>query len=160
MIPTIRLNGNVFTRKSTAVRINGVYRLNGIDSMEWSDELPAELVSAMNEGGVPLGKAIGNYTCAASMSVYLDECAAFEAGIMALSPIAIAEGRLGAAVFQIAVITREEVRTRTVVLVNCNITGKSDSIAADGSARVKQYTLQPTVVIEDGLSLVRLTPAL
>lgn len=160
MIPTIRLNGKVFTRASTAIRLNGVFRLNGVESMEWSDELPAELVAAMNEGGLPLGKAQGNYTCSASISLFLDECAAFEAAVMAMSVPPATPGQLSSANFQLSVITREEARVRPVIIANANIVGKSDSVSADGSARVKQYTLQPTVIIENGLSLVRLTPAL
>jgi hypothetical protein len=160
MLPTIRLNGKVFTRASTAIRLNGVFRLNGVESAEWSDELPHELVSAMNEGGLPLGKGEGNYTCSASISLYLDECAAFESAVMATSVPPATPFKLSSANFQISIITREEARVRPVILANCNIVGKSDSVSADGSARVKQYTLQPTVVIENGLALVRLTPAL
>lgn len=160
MIPTIRLNGRVFTRASTAIRLNGVFRLNGVESAEWSDELPSELVPGMNEGGLPLGKGDGNYTCAASISLFLDECTAFETAVMAMSVPPATPFKLSSANFQLSIVTREEVRVRPVLLMNCNIVGQQNSVSADGSARVKQYTLQPTAVIENGLSLVRLTPAL
>jgi hypothetical protein len=158
MIPTVRLNGTVFTRKSTAIRLNGVSRITAVDSLEWSDEVPAELVSAMNDGGVPLGKAIGNYGCAASIGIYLDASAAFEAELMLTNPLAA--GNLSAVTFQLSIIAREDVRSCNVVLVNCNIKGRANSVGNDGSALVKTYTLQPTMVLENGIGLVNIIPAI
>ncbi len=160
MIPTVRLNGTLFTRRSVAVRLNGISRITAIDSLEWSDEVPAELVSAMNDGGIPLGKALGNYTCSASMSVYLDAAKAFELEVMALNPLALASGNLAAATFQLSIIAREEARVCNVVLVNCSIKARANSVGSDGSALVKQYTLQPTMVLENGLGLANLIPAI
>jgi hypothetical protein len=72
-IPTlIRANGKTFTRNSVAIRVNGVFRLTDVDSIEWSDERPTELVAGMNSGGPPVAKAQGNYGCAGSISVYAD----------------------------------------------------------------------------------------
>lgn len=160
MIPTtIRLNGKVFTRNSVAIRVNGVIRITGIESVEWSDETPFELVPGMNDGGIPLGKAQGNYTCAASISVYADEASKFEAAVLLGSPLAGVN--LSAATFQLPIVMREDIRTRVVVLANCNISGRpSRTVSADGSALVAQYQLQPTLVLEDGKALVNLIPAL
>jgi hypothetical protein len=160
MIPTsIRLNGKVFTRNSVSIRVNGVIRITGVESVEWSDETPFELVSGMNDGGVPLGKAQGNYGCTASISVYADEAAKFEAAVLAGSPLAGLN--LSAATFQLPIIMREDVRTRSILLVNCNIAGRpSRTVGADGTALVSQYALQPTLVLEDGKALVNLIPAL
>lgn len=159
-IPTlIRLNGKMFTRASTAVRINGLFRMTAIDSVEWSDEIPHELVQGMNDGGMPLGKAQGPYTCGGSISVYADAASQFESAIRIGSPLA--GPNLSAAIFQLGVIMREDVRTRGVVLVNCNVVGRpSRTVGNDGAAIVKQYQLQPTLVLEDGNALVNLIPAL
>lgn len=156
--PTIRLNGKVYTRNSVSIRPNGAARITGVDSVQWSDEMPSELIGAMNDGGVPVGKGTGPYKCSASISVYLDEAPAFETIVLLGSPLA--GQNLNAATFQLPIIVREDVRLRTVVLVNCNIVGRSVSVGADGSALVQEYTLQPTLVLEDGKSLVNLIPAL
>ena len=159
-IPTlVRANGKMFTRASCAVRINGVFRLPDVDSVEWSDEIPFELVGAMNDGGIPLGKAQGNYTCSASLSVYADAASKFEMMVLAGSPQAL--NNLAAATFQLGIFMREDVRTGGVVCVNCNIIGRpSRTVGNDGTALVKQYQLQPTLVLEDGKSLVNMVPAL
>lgn len=149
----------MFTRASTSVRINGVLRIVEVDSIEWSDEIPHELVGAMNDGGAPLGKAQGNYGCTASIAVYADAASKFEAMVKSGSPQAALN--LSAATFQLNVIMREDVRTRAVTLVNCNIVGRPGrTVGNDGSAIVMQYQLQPTLVIEDGNALVNLLPAL
>lgn len=163
MIPTlVRLNGKMFTRASTAVRINGIFRITEVDSVEWSDEKPHELVGAMNDGGAPLGKAEGIYACSASISVYADAASKFEAMIRAnpvggsLDPL-----NLSAFNFQLAIMFREDVRTRSVALINCNVVGRpSRTVGNDGTAIVKQYQLQPTQVREDGLALINTIPAL
>lgn len=162
MIPTtIRLNGKVFTRNSVAVRVNGIFRITEVDSIDWFDEKPHELVPAMNDGGAPLGKGEGNYSCGGTISVYADACSKFETAAMALSPQARAAFNLAAATFQLAITMREDVRTRAVLLVNCNIVGRPQrTVGADGAAIVKQYQLQPTYLTEDGLALVNLLPAL
>lgn len=148
----------MFTRASTAVRLNGVFRVTEIDTIEWSDEIPHELVSAMNDGGAPLGKAPGNYACSASISVYADAAPRFEAAILLANPTA--GPNLAAATFQLGITFREDVRTSGVILVNCNIVGRpSRTVGNDGTAIVKQYQLQPTLVLEDGKSLVNLLPA-
>lgn len=160
MIPTtVRLNGKVFTRNSVAIRVNGVIRITGVESIEWSDEVPYELVSAMNDGGVPLGKAAGNYTCSASISVYADEVSKFTAAVRLGDPAA--GPNLSAATFQLAISMREDVRTKSILLVNCNISGRpTRTVGNDGNAIVHQFQLQPTVVIEDQDALVNLLPAL
>lgn len=159
-LPTlIRLNGKLFTRASVSIRVNGIIRISDVDTMEWSDEIAFELVNGMNEGGVPLGKAQGNYNCAASIGVYADSASFFEQAIIIGSPLA--GTNLAAATFQLSVQMREDVRTRTVILVNCNIVGRpSRTVSNDGTAIVMQYQLQPVIVLEDGFSLVSLTPAL
>jgi hypothetical protein len=161
-IPTlIRANGKMFTRNSCAVRINGVYRLTGIDSIEWSDERPTELVPGMNDGGPPIGKAQGNYGCAGSISVYADESSQFEQAIFVGPSLPSDPTDLSSATFQISVIMREDFRTKVVVLVNCNVKGRpSRTVGNDGNAIVMQYELQPLMVLEDGKSLVTLIPAL
>jgi len=162
-IPTlVRLNGKVFTRASTAVRINGIFRFVEVDSIEWSDEKPHELVGAMNDGGPPLGKAEGNYTCSASISVYADAALKFETAIRTGASVpALDPTNLSAVTFQLLITMREDVRTRSVLLVNCNIVGRpSRTVGNDGSAIVKQYQLQPTQILEDGQGLNNLIPAL
>lgn len=158
-IPTVvRLNGKMFTRNSTAVRVNGIIRITGIDTITWSDEVATELVQGMNDGGIPLGKGTGPYSCGASISVYADEASKFETAVLLGSPLAGLN--LNAAIFQLPIIFREDVRTRSVVLVNCNIVGRPErTVGNDGTAIVKQYQLQPTLVLEDGKSLVNLIPA-
>lgn len=160
MIPTvIRANGKLFSRNSVSVRVNGVIRITGVDSVEWSDEVPYELVAGMNDGGMPLGKVGGNYTCSASISVYADECSKFEAAVLLGSPLA--GNNLTAATFQLPIIMREDVRTKSILLVNCNITGRpSRTVGNDGSAIVMQYALQPVLVVEDAKTLVNLLPAI
>jgi len=159
MIPTlIRLNGKMFTRNSVAVRVNGVFRITEIDSIEWSDEIPHELVNGMNDGGPALGKAPGLYTCSASLGIYADAASKFELAVIASFPPAL--NNLAAATFQLALVMSEDVRVRSVILVNCNIVGRpSRTVGNDGSAIVMQYALQPTQVIEDGKALVNLIPA-
>lgn len=160
--PVVRLNGRVFTRNSVSVRLNGVARVNAVDSLDWSDEVPMELVPSMNEGGPPLGKAAGPYTCDASIGVYLDYCAAFEQQVLALDPVSLASsgGNLSASNFALLVVAREDVRVHAVTIVNCSIKRREISVGNDGSALVQKYSLQPTIVLSNGTSLVRLTPAL
>ncbi|AKV03192.1 hypothetical protein AKJ09_09855 [Labilithrix luteola] len=155
----VRVNKQMFTRKSVSIRPNGLARLTEVDSLEWSDEVAKELVPGMNDGGAPLGQAHGNYSCAASISVYLDACDKFETIIMALDPIATAQGNLAAAVFQLPIITREELRVSTALLVDCTIAAGAISVGNDGSALVRQYTIQPTYIIENGRSKINLLPA-
>lgn len=154
----VYLNKREFTRKSVAVRPNGLTRLTGIDSIEWSDEVAKELVTGMNGDGPPLGQAHGAYSCSASMSIFLSHSDVFELGILALDPLAM--GNLSKVVFQLPIIATEEFRTYSAVLVDCTITGSSTSVGNDGSTLVKQYTLQPTYIIENGRSKVDLFPAL
>ncbi|MBX3205112.1 MAG: hypothetical protein KF764_08580 [Labilithrix sp.] len=156
--PTIRANGKPFTRNSVSVRPNGLLRLTGIDSVNWSDEVAMDLVPGMNDQGMPLGVAVGNYTCAASISFYPDEAGLFENMILALNPLAA--GNLSAAVFQLPIVMREDLRVRMVTIVNARIKGRSVSVSNDGSALVQEYQLQPMLVLEDGKSLVSLIPAL
>jgi hypothetical protein len=160
--PVIRLNGKLLTRNSVSIRLNGVIRLTAVDSTDWSDEVPAELVQGMNEGGPPLGKAMGPYSCAASMGVYLDYAAAFEAAVLASDPVGAATGggNLAACNVQLMIIAREDARVHATTLVNCSIKGRGTAVGNDGAALVKMYQLQPTIVLENGLSLVRMTPAL
>lgn len=155
----VRANGKMFTRNSTAIRLNGIIRLTDVDSIEWSDERPAELVLAMNDGGAPLGQALGNYNTDASISLYADYCTLFEAAVLAANPTALND--LSACTFSIAISMMEDVRLRTVMLVGCRIVGRpSRTVGNDGSAIVKQYALKPTLILENGLALVNLTPSL
>jgi hypothetical protein len=156
---TIRLNGKAFTRNSVSIRPNGLTRFKDVDSVSWSDERPSELVQPMNDGGISLGKAVGNYTCDASISVFLDACGAFEE-IIALSPGVTNPLDLSSVNFQLPIIIREEVRVRSVILVNCTIKKRSVSVGSDGTALVQEYGLQPTMILEDGRSLISLIPAL
>ena len=158
MLPTIRLNGKMHTRRSVAVRLNGVIRLTAIDSIDWSDEVPAELIGGMNNGGPPLGKALGDYGCAASMGMYLDATAAFEASLLTLNPLAL--GNLADATFQLVINVIEDTRLVNTVLVNCTITSRAVTVGSDGAALVKTYALQPTTVVTNGASMVSLVPAL
>ena len=162
MIELVRLNGQMFTRKSVSVRLNGLARIKGIDSIEWNDAVPKELVGGMNSGGPPLGQAHGNYTCAGSISLYMDTAIAFARAIgviqAAFDPTSI--GALASAPFTINVAFKEDIRVGTVILSGCTIAGRDNSVGNDGSALVKKITLQPTIVIEDGFSLVSLIPAL
>lgn len=154
----IRANNKMFTRNSCAVRLNGVIRITDVDSIEWSDEVASELIAGMNDGGIPLGKATGPYTCSASISVYADAASRFETAVLLANPLAA--NNLNAATFQLSVTMREDIRTRVVAIVNCNIVGRpSRTVGNDGSAIVKQYQLQPTIVLEDGKGLVNMVPA-
>jgi hypothetical protein len=161
-IPTlVRLNGKMFTRNSVAVRINGVFRIIGVDSIEWSDERPTELVPGMNDGGPPVGKATGNYGCTGSIGVYADEASNFETAIFLGPSVPGNPLDLTSATFQVGIVMREDVRVRAVTLVNCNIKGRpSRTVGNDGSAIVMQYELQPTLVLEDGKTLASLLPSL
>lgn len=160
--PVVRLNGKVFTRNSVSVRLGGVVRVNAVESVDWSDEVPMELVPAMNEGGPPLGKGAGPYTCEASIGIFLDYAASFEQQVLASDPLSVASGggNLSAANFQLLVVAREDARVHAVTIVNASIKRRETSVGADGSALVKKYTLQPTIILENGTSLIRLTPAL
>lgn len=160
IIPTlIRANGKLFTRNSCAARVNGLIRIPELDSLDWSDDKPHELVQAMNSGGPPLGKAEGPYACEATLSVYADAASKFELAVLAGSPLAGLN--LSAANFQFTVTLSEEIRTRTVIWVNCNIVGRpSRTVGNDGSAIVMQYKIQPEYIIEDGKTLVSLIPPL
>ncbi len=158
MLPTIRINGKVFSRKSVSVRPNGAFRLTAIDSIEWSDERPAELVNGMSGGGMPEGKSVGNYNCSATLSVYADASVNFERELLLLSPLA--GTNLADVTFQLPIIISEDFRNYTALLINCSIVGRKMSVGNDGSALVKEYTLQPTAIVDNGLSLVNLLPAL
>ncbi len=159
IIPTnIRLNGKVFTRNSVAVRLNGVQRITAVDTLDWNDEKPHELVPAMNGGGAPLGKAEGLYACGATIGIYADESPLFELAILASDPTA--GTNLSKATFQLIISMTEEIRSKSIVLANCNVVGRpTRTVGADGSAIVMQYALQPLFISEDGRTLVDLTPA-
>lgn len=153
----IRLNGKLFTRTAVAVRLNGVDLLAGVDAINWSDERPTELVQGLNQGGIPLGKAEGNYTCSADISLYGDEGALFEKKLLLLDPTAL--GNVSRVNFQLMIQFREELRTRSVLLVNCNVKGQSSGVSNGGDAIVEQYTLQPLVIVRDGAALANLLPS-
>lgn len=158
-IGPVRLNNKVFTRNSTAIRVNGVYRVTAVDTADWNDEKPHELIAAMNSGGVPLGKAEGNYACGATLGIYADAAPAFELAVLAGDPLA--GTNLSKATFNLIITMAEDIRLSTAAIVGCNIVGRpTRTIGSDGAAIVKQYALQPLYIIEDGKSLVDLLPAL
>lgn len=160
IIPTsVRLNGKVFTRNSVAIRVNGIIRITDVDSIDWHDENPHELVQGMNSGGFPIGKAEGMYACDATIGIYADATSKWEAAILAGDPTA--GNNLSAANFQLSIIMSEEFRTKSIVLMNCNITARpTRTVGADGSAIVMQYGLQPVAIVEDGKTLRNITPVL
>lgn len=153
----IRLNNYVFSRNSVAVRLNGLDRLTGVESINWSDEVPVELVPGLNDQGIPLGKVSGNYTCAADISLYEDEAQLFEQKLALLDPTAL--GNLAKINFQLPISYREDVRIGTAMIVNCSIKNREWSVSTDGSALVRKFTLQPQVVLSNGFSLCNLIPA-
>lgn len=156
---TIRINGKVFTRNSVAVRVNGLVRITEIDTIDWNDEKPHELVPGMNSGGPPIGKAEGNYGCGANIGIYADAASKWEAAVLAGFPLAGLN--LSKAIFQLPIVMSEEARVRSAMLVSCNIVGRpTRTVGADGSAIVMQYALQPLYIVEDGKTLVDLLPAL
>ena len=161
-LPTvIRANGRVFTRNSVAVRVNGIVRLVDVDSLEWSDERATELVPGMNNGGPPVGKAVGNYACDASLSIYTDAASIFESAIFLGPSLPSDPTDLTSATFQMSVVLREDFRTRSIVWVNCSLKGRpSRTVGNDGSTIVSQYQIQPTLILEDGKSLASLIPAI
>lgn len=165
LIPTspILSNGKTFTRNSAAIRLNGITRIIAVDSIDWEDDRPNELVQGMNNGGIPLGKADGIYTCSATIGIYGPWAPQFESAVLLGDPIAAATqpGNLNAATFQLMILMTEGANTIDAELVNCNIVGRpTRTIGNDGATFVKQYKLQPLYIIEDGKSLVNLTPAI
>lgn len=155
--PLIRLNKRMFTRNSVAVRI-GLARIVDVDSIEWSDEVPHELVPGMNDGGPALGKARGLYTCEAMLSVYADAASSVETLMLLENPLAGVD--LSQVNFQLLVNMTEDVRTRGILIANCNVVGRpSRTVGNDGSAIVMQYKLQPTYIIEDGKGLLNPLPS-
>ncbi len=158
MIGMMRLNNFMFSRASTTVRLNGLMRINGLDAIEWADEVPQELVGGMNNGGPPLGKTRGAYTCSASMTFYEDEASTFMKLLALQDPTLL--GDLAKINFQIGIALREEIRVSTVILANCTLKGRTNSVGNDANALTKVVPLQPQMIIQDGLSLVSLVPAL
>lgn len=156
--PLVRLNKKMFTRNSVAIRLNGALRITDVDAIDWSDEVPHELVPAMNDGGAPVGKARGMYGCEATIGIYADAAAAWEIAILAASPLAL--GDLSAANFQLIITMTEDVRSRIVLIQDCNIVGRpSRTVGNDGNAIVMQYKLQPMLIRENGIGLVNNIPA-
>lgn len=155
----VRLNGKLMTRTSVAVKINAVDRILGVDSVDWSDEVEAALVPQMNDGGRPAGIAIGNYSCDATLGVYADEAALVEAAILQGNPTAAFN--LTAAIFQMVITFREDVRFRTIIWENCRVKGRPGrTVGNDGSTLVAQFAIQPTAISENGITLVNNLPAL
>lgn len=161
-IPSVvRVNGRTFTRNSVSVRVNGIIRLIDVDSIEWSDERPTELVPGMNNGGLPVGKAQGNYACDASISVYADAASIFETAINLGPSLPSDPTDLTSATFEMSIGMREDFRTRIVNWVNCTIKGRpSRTVANDGTNLVAQYAIQPLAILEDGKFLGTLIPAI
>lgn len=153
----IRLNNHVFGRNSVAVRLNGGDRIIGVESINWSDEVPVELVPALNDQGMPLGKVSGNYACASDISLYEDEAQLFEQKLGLLNPAAL--GNLSQVNFQLVISYREDVRIGTAMIANCSVKGREWAVSTDGSALVRKITLQPMVVLSNGFSLCNLVPA-
>ena len=158
MIGLIRLNNFMFSRVSTTVRLDGLVRINGLDAVEFADEVPQELVSGMNNGGIPIGKARGAYTCSASLTFFEDEATVFMKLIAAKDPTAL--GALTAINFNITVSFREELRVSTVLIGDATLKGRTNSVGNDANALTKQVPLQPKYIMQDGLSLVSLVPAI
>lgn len=158
--PLVRLNGKMMTRSSCAVRVNGVIRLSDVDTVDWSDERPVELVGAMNDGGLPAGKAFGNYTCDSSIGVYADAADLFETAINLGPSLPGDPFDLTSATFQLIISMREDVRLRVVTLLSCTIKSRATSIGSDGASLVVKYGLQPLAVLENGKTLATLIPAL
>lgn len=158
--PLVRLNGKMMTRSSCAIRVNGVFRLTDVDSTDWSDERPVELVGAMNDGGLPAGKALGNYTCDASIGIYVDAADAFETALNLGPALPGDPFDLTSSTFSLIISMREDVRLRVVTLVNCTIKSRATSIGSDGASLILKYGLQPLAVLENGKTLATLIPAL
>jgi hypothetical protein len=157
--PLIRLNKKLFTRNSIAIRLNGALRITDVDSIDWSDEAPHDLVDAMNDGGAPIGKVRMKYACEATIGIYADAASAWELAILAANPQAL--GDLTQANFQLLITMTEDIRSRVVTLIDCNIVGRpSRTVGNDGNAIVSQYKLQPMQVRENGLSLLNNIPAI
>jgi len=158
----IRLNGKLFTRNSVAIRVNGLFRISGVDTIDFSESQPHETVAPMNENGPPAGKAPGVYTCTATMGIYLDEALLFEAMLLA-DPTQLMTGlALASKNFTLGFSASEDmgIRSYRASLNSCNITDRSQSVSADGSHLVMQYTLKPTYITTNGYALINLIPSL
>jgi hypothetical protein len=158
LLPVIRANGRVFSRNSVAVRLNGTKRLTDVYSIDWEDERPAEQIPANHDGGAPLGVALGDYKCSASIGIYADVANDFEDAVLGVSfdsvlPVGGIKN-LTESIFQLGIVMREDVRSRFIAIINCRIVGRPSRVVSDdGKALVALYTLAPTLLIEDGKTL-------
>lgn len=158
LAPLVRLNGRLYTRNSVTLRFLGVDVLKGIDSLDWSDEKPYELVSQVNQGGPPAGKAEGIYKCDASLGLYVDEGDLWEKALMIIAAASLGGNDITKANFPLSLTYREDFRTRVVVLSDVNVVGQSSGVSNDGKALVTNYKLQPKVIVAGGAALCNLFP--
>lgn len=160
MLSTVRLNRRVYTRNSASMKLQGADLITGLDTANWSDTRALELVNGANQGGAPLGKAEGEYGCSADWALYADESILFENKLFLLDPIAAATRNLSRVNFQMMFQFREDVRLRTILLVNCSIAGTGSGVSSGGDKTVTTYTVQPEIILYDGAALANLTPSI
>ena len=157
---TIRLNNRVFSRTSVSVLLNGVLPVQAVDSMSWDHSREMSYVNGLNKGGSPLGVSVGNWDGSASITILTDYAPLFETSLLA-SPSVPPEDPLDLTQLQFSLIVayREDVRIRTIEILDCVIKGMpGGAIANDGSASVTQYDLMPMEIRVDGKMLGRTLP--
>lgn len=158
--PLIRLNKKMHTRASATIKYDGTTTLTGVDTLEWSDEKPYELVLPVNKGGPPAGKAEGLYKCSASIALYSDLAAIWEAALLIKATAMLGGTDITKAEFNLLLSYREDARIRTVAILDANVVKRSEGIANDGSKIVTKYDLQPRLVVTGGAALVNMLPSL
>lgn len=156
--PMVRINVRLHTRASVTLRFQGVDIMTGIDSIDWSDEKPYELVPGLNQGGPPLGKAEGIYKCDASLGLYTDSGDIYEKALLVIAAASLGGTDITKANHQLTLTYREDARVRVVVLADTNVTGRSSGVSSDGKALTTVYKHQPRVVLAGGASLVNMLP--
>ena len=157
---TVRLNNKVFSRNSVQVLLNGVLPIQAVDSMSWDHSREMSYVNGLNQGGSPLGLAVGNWDGSASITILTDYAGLFETALLASPSIPPEDpSDLTQLQFSLIVSYREDVRVRMIEILNCRIKGMpGGGIANDGSASVTQYDLMPMEIRVDGKMLGRTLP--
>ncbi len=150
----VRWNGNVISAKSCAFSLSGVPYV-GIQSLDYEDQLEAELVHGNNKDGAPLGYTSGEYSVSAfSFSVLKDVWIVKMLPQLALlSATAGAPGSYGGARFVWTAQYQEGPLVGTDTIEGGRVVKTKDAYAQGNGKLVVEVTCMAKILRRNGLTL-------
>lgn len=154
----VRWNGNVMSAKSCAFMFFGV-PYTGIQALDYSEKLEAELVHGTSKDGTPIGYSSGEYSVDAfSFQILKDAWISKMLPHMAAISAALGSpGSYGGARFPLVAQYQEGPLVGTDTLEGCRIVGVKDTYAQGTGKLVTECTCMALMLRRNGLTLASLT---